>query len=208
MVATTCIFLSTKVEETPHKLEYVIQVCYYVQHKREIVVNSAEYKALEEKVLRMERLLLQTLGFDLKVKHPYRYLLTYLKQLNFNDRILAQTAWNFVNDSLRTTLCLQFPPEKIAAAVIYLAARYMEIMDRLPEDWLVRLNADQETIENISEQIMDLYAGSDHVTKIKQVSNSNSSSQQQQQQSPAAANQHQQQRTTSDESKQALKQEQ
>ena len=33
------------------------------------------------------------------------------------DKKLAQTAWNFVNDSLlRTTLCLEYPPDVCCAA--------------------------------------------------------------------------------------------
>ena len=149
-------------------MEVVIQASYFVQHKKEIVIGSPEYKQLEDKVLRMERLLLQTLKFDLKVEHPYRHLLAFLKKINSTDKRLAQTAWNFVNDSLRTTLCLQFPPEKIAASVIYLAAKYMDIMDQLPSNWLTQVNTDQETTENISTQILDLYEGSEHATKIKQ----------------------------------------
>jgi len=37
-----------------------------------------------------------------------------------NSRSLAQVAWNFANDSLRTTLCLQFEAQDIAHATLYL----------------------------------------------------------------------------------------
>jgi cyclin T len=124
-VATTCIFLSTKVEETPVKLEVVIRASYAVYQKKDLDIEGDEYKQIREKVLQMERLLLQTIGFDMKVEHPYKHLLQYMKKIN-GEKKLAQTAWNFVNDSLRTTLCLQYPPDKIAAAAIYLASRYLE----------------------------------------------------------------------------------
>lgn len=32
-------------------------------------------------------------------------------------------AWSFINDSLETTLCLQWEPEIVACAVLYLATR-------------------------------------------------------------------------------------
>lgn len=35
----------------------------------------------------------------------------------------SQVTWNFVNDSLRTTLCLEYRPQLIAAAALLLAAR-------------------------------------------------------------------------------------
>mmetsp|Transcript_24234 Transcript_24234/g.75856 ORF Transcript_24234/g.75856 Transcript_24234/m.75856 type:complete len:201 (+) Transcript_24234:756-1358(+) len=36
-------------------------------------------------------------------------------------RDLAQVAWNFINDSLRTTVCLQYSPRYVAAAALSLA---------------------------------------------------------------------------------------
>ena len=36
---------------------------------------------------------------------------------------MVQMSWTFVNDSLCTTLCLQWEPEIIAIAVMYLAAK-------------------------------------------------------------------------------------
>ena len=36
---------------------------------------------------------------------------------------MVQMSWTFVNDSLCTTLCLQWEPEIIAIAVMYLAVK-------------------------------------------------------------------------------------
>ena len=36
---------------------------------------------------------------------------------------MVQTAWTFVNDSLCTTLCLQWEPEIVAVSLLYLACR-------------------------------------------------------------------------------------
>lgn len=48
-----------------------------------------------------ERILLQTIKFDLQVEHPYSYLLKYAKTFKGDkDKIqkLVQMAWTFVND--------------------------------------------------------------------------------------------------------------
>ena len=37
---------------------------------------------------------------------------------------LVQMAWTFINDSLCTSLCLQWEPQIIAVAVMFLAGRY------------------------------------------------------------------------------------
>ena len=40
---------------------------------------------------------------------------------------LAQVAWFFVNDSLRSPLCLMYGPEEVATAVIYMAMKHKKI---------------------------------------------------------------------------------
>ena len=50
----------------------------------------------------------------------------FAKKLKGDDAKLhkmVQMSWTFVNDSLCTTLCLQWEPEIIAIAVMYLAAK-------------------------------------------------------------------------------------
>lgn len=75
----------------------------------------------------MERILLKTIKFDLQVDHPYRFLIEYAKCLKSNGTTpkeqVVQKAWNFINDSLETTLCLQWEPELIAVAMMYLACK-------------------------------------------------------------------------------------
>lgn len=79
----------------------------------------------------MERILLKTIKFDLQVDHPYRFLIEYAKSLKSNQpppkdglpKDVVQQAWNFINDSLETTLCLQWEPEIIAVAMLYLSCK-------------------------------------------------------------------------------------
>ena len=62
----------------------------------------------------LERVLLQTIKFDLQIDHPYNSLIKYAKCLRGDRNKLnkvVQTSWTFVNDSLCTTLCLQWEPE-------------------------------------------------------------------------------------------------
>jgi cyclin T len=130
LVSLTALFLAGKVEETPKKLQQIIEGTYPHIPKNKgrppISVGSPDYQRLREDVLRCERVLLRTIGFDLTVDHPYQYLLHYVKCLNGSQK-LAQTAWNFVNDSLRTTLCLQYPAQHIACAALYLACKYIKV---------------------------------------------------------------------------------
>ena len=72
-MATTCLFLASKVEETPKKLRDVIVETYKVQHTTHQGPESdQDLSKLREQVLICERELLRVLGFDLSVEHAYR----------------------------------------------------------------------------------------------------------------------------------------
>jgi cyclin T len=158
IIATTCLFLAGKVEETPKKIRDIIAVTDMLRHKdKKLDLESPEFWALRDNILTHELIVLQTIAFDMTIEHPYKYLLMYVKQIQGN-RNLAQVAWNFVNDSLRTTLCLQFKPQLIASAAIYLASKFLKYP--LPEGskpWWEVFNAKIEDLEEISNQILDLY---------------------------------------------------
>ncbi|KAB0403927.1 hypothetical protein E2I00_004642, partial [Balaenoptera physalus] len=118
-----CLFLAGKVEETPKKCKDIIKTA-------RSLLNDVQFGQFgddpKEEVMVLERILLQTIKFDLQVEHPYQFLLKYAKQLKGDKnkiQKLVQMAWTFVNDSLCTTLSLQWEPEIIAVAVMYLAGR-------------------------------------------------------------------------------------
>ncbi|KAJ4938800.1 hypothetical protein JOQ06_028266 [Pogonophryne albipinna] len=117
----------------------------------------------------LERILLQTIKFDLQVEHPYQFLLRYAKQLKGDKnkvQKLVQMAWTFVNDSLCTMVALQWEPQIIAVAVMYLAGRLskFDIQDwtskQLSRRWWEQFVHDVpvEVLEDICHQILDLYS--------------------------------------------------
>ena len=59
---------------------------------------------------------------------PHQHLLHYLKSLQswflreeWEDVPIASTAWSLLKDSYHSHICLNYSPEHIAVAVIYLA---------------------------------------------------------------------------------------
>ncbi|KAG7616613.1 Cyclin-like superfamily [Arabidopsis thaliana x Arabidopsis arenosa] len=125
-IATVCMLLAGKVEETPVTLEDVIIASYERIHKKDLAGAQRKevYDQQKKLVLIGEELVLSTLNFDLCISHPYKPLVEAIKKYMVEDAKtqLAQFAWNFVNDCLRTTLCLQYQPHHIAAGAILLAA--------------------------------------------------------------------------------------
>jgi len=69
----------------------------------------------------------------------------------------VQTAWNYMNDSLRTDIFLRFTPETIACACIDLAARTLQISLPKNPPWFIIFGAKQEEIHYIMISILRLY---------------------------------------------------
>ncbi|CAN6202069.1 unnamed protein product [Urochloa humidicola] len=163
-IATVCIFLAGKVEETPRPLRDVILISYEIIHKKDPaavqrIKQKEVYEQQKELILLGERVVLVTLGFDLNVHHPYKPLVEAIKKFKVAENALAQVAWNFVNDGLRTSLCLQFKPHQIAAGAIFLAAKFLKV--KLPSDgekvWWQGFDVTPRHLEEISNQILELY---------------------------------------------------
>lgn len=116
----------------------------------------------------LERILLQTIKFDLQVEHPYSYLLRYAKCLKGDKAKLqkmVQMAWTFINDSLCTTLALQWEPEIIAVALMYLAGKLsqFEVID-----WVGRTTKHLRWWDMFVEDVtMDLLEDICHQVKLK-----------------------------------------
>ncbi|PIN11841.1 CDK9 kinase-activating protein cyclin T [Handroanthus impetiginosus] len=164
LIATVCMFLAGKVEETPRPLKDVILVSYEIIHKKDAaatqrIKQKEVYEQQKELILLGERVVLTTLGFDLNVNHPYKPLVEAIKKFKVAQNALAQVAWNFVNDGLRTSLCLQFKPHHIAAGAIFLAAKFLKV--KLPSDgekvWWQEFDVTPRQLEEVSNQMLELY---------------------------------------------------
>jgi len=115
----------------------------------------------------MERILLQTIKFDLQVDHPYQYLIKFGKGLKGDkEKIneLVQKAWIFINDSLSTCICLHHKPPVAALAMLHLAAKLskqsMQNFTPVPmQDWWRQFSPEieQSVLDDICNEMMDLY---------------------------------------------------
>ncbi|KIX03099.1 uncharacterized protein Z518_06649 [Rhinocladiella mackenziei CBS 650.93] len=135
-VAATAIFLATKVEENYRKMrELVVACCRVAQKQPNLVVDeqSKEYWKWRDNILHNEDLLLEALCFDLQLEQPYRILLDYLRFYRVQEnKLLRNTSWAFLNDSLVTTMCLQLTPSAIAGSALYIGVKFAGIT--LPDD--------------------------------------------------------------------------
>lgn len=165
-----CLFLAGKVEETPKKCKDIIKICQLLLTPQQFAVFGDDPK---EEVMTLERILLQTIKFDLRLEHPYTFLLKFAKILKGDKhkiQKMVQMAWTFINDHLCTTLCLQWEAEIIAVSLMYLASRLskFDIQDWEGKplgsrmkwwEWFVE-GITMELMEDICHQVLDLYSTS------------------------------------------------
>ena len=147
--------------------------------------KGEEYIKLKERILLLERVVLHTIGFELDIHHPYKFLVDQIKKLTQARALeyaspppgdggsgggkasssshkmtqeLVQYGMNFANDSLHTTLCLQFPARVVAAACAYLACRMCKVRPVRGQGWPDLLGVPAEDLASISVQLMELIA--------------------------------------------------
>merc|ERR1719343_1183370 len=112
--------------------------CYSSRPTPALELSGCDCAEMKQAIIAVERQMLRDLGFAAAtlLEHPHKYVLQFVKSLkrsvDFVVCELAQKAWNFLNDSVRTSLCCAYQPHQIATASIYLAARNLDV--KLPED--------------------------------------------------------------------------
>ncbi|KAH7678773.1 Cyclin L domain-containing protein [Dioscorea alata] len=162
-VAASCVWLASKLEESPRKAKQVIIVFHRMEIRREnlpleyLDVFSKKYSELKNDLIRTERHLLKEMGFICHVEHPHKFISNYLATLGTPTE-LRQEAWNLANDSLRTTLCVRFKSEVVACGVVYAAARRFQVP--LPENppWWLVFDADLSGMQEVCRVLAHLYS--------------------------------------------------
>ncbi|XP_072034997.1 cyclin-C-like [Amphiura filiformis] len=154
LMAPTCVFLASKVEEsgviTNSRL---MAACGQVVKKFNYAFNSTEFPHRMSHVLECEFFLLEIMDCCLIVFHPYRPLMQYVADLGQEEQLLP-LAWRIINDSLRTDVCLMYPPYLIALACLHMAC---VISQKDTKHWFAELNVDLDKVLEITQQILKLY---------------------------------------------------
>lgn len=178
-IATACIFLAGKVEESRRALEEVVLLSYSLQNKNnpaaaQEIKEKEVYERQKELVLVAEQVVLVTLDFNLTVLHPYNFLLAATFKFKSAPEALARVACIIVNDGLYTSLCLQFKPQHIAAGALFLSAKLLKF--KFPsKTWWKEFNVTLWQLEGVSSQILELYE-QERVPFVSGQSSSSSSS--------------------------------
>ena len=167
VAAMGCLFLASKVEEKPKRLREVLFAFHYVYKVRtnatgKMELGGAMYAGWKESLVTVERTILKELGFSFYViEHAHRFILFFVKLLD-GDAALAQEAWAYCNDALRTDLQLRSRAEVIACAAVRLAAaklrRTLPSLEKDGVDWWAAFGVDGAELDRAAAEITALYA--------------------------------------------------
>ena len=154
-------------EDRPKNVKEVITACFIVRFgpgsDRVRRLKEPEHmQAIRDLVFDAEKVILLETGFNFLVDLPYHHALAFLEALPLDmlsgDRKLKliQLVWDLINDSLRTTLALQYSAPAIAAGMVGVALTVMKEMCDTRRIWdSVR---EGHAVEgDIRQQMMDLY---------------------------------------------------
>ncbi|CAL9104177.1 unnamed protein product [Musa textilis] len=152
LVAPTCLYLASKVEESTVQARllvfYIKKMCNYAGASS----SDEKYRFEIKDILEMEMKVLEALDYYLVVFHPYRPLLQLLQDAGITD--LTQVAWGLVNDTYKMDLILIHPPHMIALACIYIAC---VLKDKDLTTWFEELRVDMNIVKNISMEILEFF---------------------------------------------------
>lgn len=161
--AMGCVCLASKIEEAPRRIRDVINVFHHIKQVKSQktitpVVIDQNYSILKTQVIKAERRVLKELGFCVHVKHPHKLIVMYLQVLNYEkNHNFMQSAWNYMNDSLRTDVFLRYQPETVACACIYLTARKLRISLPKSPSWFSIFDVAERDIKDVCLRILRLY---------------------------------------------------
>ncbi|XP_074872805.1 cyclin-Q [Carettochelys insculpta] len=129
LVAMAALYLAGKVEEQHLRTRDIINVSYRCLHPQsEPLELDCQFWELRDSIVQCELLVLRVLGFRVSFQHPHKYLLHYLLSLrqwmnrhSWERSPVPAVAWALLRDSYHGGLCLRYPPQHVAVAVLYLA---------------------------------------------------------------------------------------
>lgn len=178
VTAAASLLLACKLQDSERRLKHIIPV-FYRLHLRSLEgdgeavyckrpvpnldLRGRDALEMKQAIMAVEKQILSELGFGASLlrETPHRYMLQFVRAMMSSAwpslMDLVQTAWNFLNDSTRSTLCCQYQAHEIAAASIFLAADRLGIQLPSRPPWWNACYTRYEDMMQIAKTMNDLY---------------------------------------------------
>jgi hypothetical protein len=105
-VGAAILFLCTKSEDCPRRLEYIVRTWYRIRYEletvnpdNEIIIDEKTYHTFCEYITWLESIVLQTIGFNFGVEVPHPFVLKLAQQYRANDNKFMEAAFWLTTDA-------------------------------------------------------------------------------------------------------------
>lgn len=159
ITARAAILLALKVEEdNKPRIRDIMNTAHRARNPSQPPLTlGKEYSAAKDLVVEREQLLMRIVGYNLEYRSPLHYVLHICRHLEGSDE-LANLAFYILNDSMCTTLWLQYRPEAVACSALYLAGEMIreQLSRENGAEWWSRFNVARLELEDICNQLLDV----------------------------------------------------
>lgn len=159
--------LGGKTEETQKSLNEITNIALFLfnceknNYKGKIPINNYKtenFNKIKENIINIELIIMKELGYNMEFysNHPHKYLIHFLKYIN-RSRDLLQKSWSCLNDMYRTSLIVNYSPNSLACAAIFLAARLNYFFLPQKVEWWKLFKVNYDDICEIASETLFLY---------------------------------------------------
>jgi CTD kinase subunit beta len=130
-VTLAALYVSTKMHDTLKKLREILMVSYAVRFPElaaksksvggEVDMDPATAENDRQRLLAVERLILETICFNFTSKMPFSYVIKIGRKLKASKKLI-KCAWRLTIDSHRTLVPIMYPPNTVALGCLYTAS--------------------------------------------------------------------------------------
>ncbi|BES97471.1 Cyclin, N-terminal domain [Nesidiocoris tenuis] len=171
LIGSTCLYIAGKMQDEPYKLRDVINVAHATVHRGSSPLDlKEEYWMRRESIVQAELLIMRGLKFQIQTPTTHKYMLHYLMTLRswlpktiWDSTPLCQASFSFLQDFYHDPAILDYKPQLVAIACIFLAIQCYGVeipgaRDSDDSSWYDVFSKERkEDVWNVVELIMDNY---------------------------------------------------
>ncbi|KAI6239760.1 hypothetical protein M3Y99_00542400 [Aphelenchoides fujianensis] len=129
-VGAAALFMTTKSEECPRRLEYVVRAWYKIRYEMEtgkldevVTISKPDCEKFGEYLVWLENIILQSIGFNLLINVPHPIVLQLAAQHRKDDKKFHEAVFWLTTDALHiTNWAVRYNAATIGCCAFYLAA--------------------------------------------------------------------------------------
>lgn len=123
--SAAALFTACKIEDTLKKSREILCANWNlkVASSEHLSPDDARFESHAKLIIGLERLMLESAGFDFRSRYPQRLVVKMGRAVGFERGVEASTAWNICADAYRTFAPVKQTTATVAIACVELAAR-------------------------------------------------------------------------------------